>query len=746
MKTNQPDEIVQLGPVTIARFGRVLYMKSNLDEKTHKEYMEQWKNARPQLKKDINEAIDRLADLVKTHDPLILLKSIALSNLFADPETYREITHEGSEARVELLMSASTAFTYPQTPITPSSEVLQEVSELLTKTLNDVFWYFGTDIATKGDQGVESEIRQMLIGRALGIRGEAYWQHIKEMFLEVYSQHNEFLSKEFGFTGGQFLDTLEHAEQCVNQQKQNMFSQIEEPYSKAKQAHEIFKRWAKGKEHEFSNIQDMMEAFLSENPDVDRDMAEFRQALETTASMNIFKVTPRNETDTSVLESISCSFGDNRDFFEKLPEWKGWPLNPSLIFERPVIYHNGEFYLFHIPLALRAAGYLLERLIEGRSPRYYELQFLQARDEYLEKKSLQLLEKLLPGANTYGNLYYPIVADGQESWVETDGLLLFGDTIFILEAKAGKLTARARRGSILRLKHNLEEIIGKAYEQSLRTLNYIKSKSEVQLFDEKHNPVISIKAAGISDFFLINISFEQLTFLAAHLASMKKLGIIKGREWPWTVSLNDLRAISEILEHPVEFIHYLKCRIKANEIEQLQFFDELDIFMVYLKEGLYLDSKKVKEFTQVTTLGYTEDLDSYFMFKEGLRSEIPKPKQQMPPNFEKLITMLEENRPPGFVRAALLMLDCDDESRKKIDGHLERIEEECLADKKSHSFSWELKDRALLIACVPAHIEDIIQEWGSRYIRDHHISNVIAISYTPKLTDGDIRVKVFQTT
>ncbi|MDD5313118.1 MAG: hypothetical protein PHO26_08815, partial [Dehalococcoidia bacterium] len=469
---------------------------------------------------------------------------------------------------------------------------------------------------------------------------------------------------------------------------------------------------------------------------------ELFEIFETTANQNIFKIVPRDKTDEMVLTSSSCSFGDNRDFFEKLPDWKGWPLNPSIIYERPVIYHSGDFYLFHIPLVLRALGYLLERLIESKDHTYYETHFLPDRDVYVEKKGIELLQKILPDSRAYPNLYYPVIINGTESWVETDGLLLFGDTLFILETKAGKLTASARRGSILRLKDNLDEIIGKAYEQSLRTLNYIKSTNEAPFFDEKHNPVISIKVSEVNDFFLINISFAQLTFLASHLASIKKLGIINGYEWPWTISLNDLRAIAEIIEHPVEFIHYLKSRIKANDIEQLQFYDELDYLMVYLKEGLYIDSKKIIEFTQVTPIGYTEELDSYFMYKEGLRSKVPKPKQHIPPNLEKLITMLEKNKPLGFIRAALILLDCDDESRKKIDYHLERIEKEYLVDKKPHSVRWELKDCALLVACVPAHMDNMIDEWMNRYIQKNHIHNVVAISYTPNLIDKDIRVKI----
>lgn len=737
-------EVLQLGPITIERIGRLIYMRSNWDPEEHRRYMQQVKQARPRFKRDIDDKIQRLSNLVKEYNSLVLLTAMSLTNLFADPENYRETTHTGSEAKVELLMSIATAFPYPSNPKVSTLKVQQEVSGLLDEILNDAFSYYGSEIAETGDRGVESELRQMLLGFALKVRGPAYWPHLKQTFLEVYIPHDEFLAREFGFTARQFLDTLEYAEQAVMKRVRETMGSAQK---KLERSHSKFVDWSEGKETEFSSIEELMCAFLSAHPEVVEDMEEFRETLETSGGQDMFKVTPRNEADTRILEAIACTFGDNLDFFEKLPRWSGWPLNPSLIYEKPVICHAGSFYLFHSPLALRSVGYLLERLIESIDSQYFDLQFLTARDEYLELKSLELLGNLLPRSDIYPKLHYPIVVGGKEQWVETDGLIAFGNILIIVEAKAGKLSARARRGSILRLKDNLKDILGKAHEQGMRTLKYIKSTAEAPFYDARRNPVVCLKANQFADIFVVTVSYEQLGFLAAQLTSIEKMGVIKGQEWPWAVYLNDLRVISEILEHPTQFIHYLKRRILVNDFDNFKFADELAILMFYLKEGLYFDGAKLNDKTQVSPLGYAEDLDSYYLFREGVRTEVPKPRQEIPELFEQLITVLERSRPPAFVEAAIVLLDCSKQTRAQIAEQILRMEKEFSQDDRPHTASlvFSTEESAILLACLHSDDERRITNWAGSYLR-RGFKKVLAISWQYPLKDGNITVRRFVAT
>ena len=162
---------------------------------------------------------------------------------------------------------------------------------------------------------------------------------------------------------------------------------------------------------------------------------------------------------------------------------------------------------------------------------------------------------------------------------------------------------------------------------------------------DPRQPKVTVKLSDFNRVFVINVTLEQLGTVATHISSMSDLGIIKQKEWPWVVNLNDLRAISEIIEHPTEFIHYLTRRLQANDIVQLRLFNELDFFMLYIKEGLYWQLAELDRNTMFTAMGYTEELDAYYFYKEGIRSPVPKPKQPVPDGLNNLITALEKGQP-----------------------------------------------------------------------------------------------------
>ncbi|MFD6811787.1 preprotein translocase subunit SecA, partial [Streptomyces anthocyanicus] len=58
---------------------------------------------------------------------------------------------------------------------------------------------------------------------------------------------------------------------------------------------------------------------------------------------------------------------------------------------------------------------------------------------------------------------------------------------------------------------------------------------------------------------------------------------------PWTVSLYDLRAISELVERPAELIVYLRRRTDPETTPRFGVIDELDLFLAFHDNGLYVE-------------------------------------------------------------------------------------------------------------------------------------------------------------
>lgn len=736
-------EVVDLGPIRIERVGRVLYMRSNLDADSHAQQMERWRDHRPDFKKSIDDEIQRLRELLTANNPLSVLGHIASVNLFGNPEEYRETTHEGSEASVELAMSLATSLPFPEAASTPAQDAVSECIQLSRQILDDCFWYYGTEVAEKGDKGVETEIRQLLLGKALQVRGDAYWPHIRQTFLEIYSPLASELSKLVGFTPDQFLDTLEWAENEINGRIISDFSKAKVAYDKAKESHGLFKQWSEGKNSLFGTVDEMMTAFAKEYPHVKEDVGRLYDVLSQVIGEDSFAVVPRNEVDKKVLDSVSTEFGENAGFWEYLSDSRGWPLNDSVIHKKPVIRHSGKYFLFHTPLALRSITKLLALVVIDKADKQFETRLLHRRDDYLEDKGVDLLTVILQGCKTYTNVFYP--NDSGQGWLETDGLIVYGDTLLIVEAKAGRLSPSAWRGGFRSFNRGVRDIVGVAHQQGLSVLKYLNGRDIAQFYNERRQPVVALRRTDFVGVFVINVTLEQLGMVATHISWISDLGIIRGKEWPWVVNLNDLRVISEVVEHPTEFIHYLMRRLRANDFVQLQLFDELSFFMLYLKEGLHWKGGKLDQNIMITMMGYTEELDSYYLYKEGKRSPVLKPRQPIPEGLNSLITALEIGQAKGFVRACLALYDRDDVDRTKISENISRIDSECASQgrPKSISLVFNESQTSLLIGASPAHSYAWVKNWADRHSSKHGARTIVAITWEPPISKDSVRVDLF---
>ena len=122
-----------------------------------------------------------------------------------------------------------------------------------------------------------------------------------------------------------------------------------------------------------------------------------------------------------------------------------------------------------------------------------------------------------------------------------------------------------------------------------------------------------------ADFWMINVSAENLGHLAAHLNSLRALNLMQVSEWPWSVFVNDLRVISELIEFPSEFFHYLQKRIRLNEFPQFSSSDELEIFMFYLHRGLHFDEEKLSKLEMFLADGLYGGFGSLLQLSSGDR-------------------------------------------------------------------------------------------------------------------------------
>jgi len=230
------------------------------------------------------------------------------------------------------------------------------------------------------------------------------------------------------------------------------------------------------------------------------------------------------------------------------------------------------------------------------------------RASYLEARTMELFAKMLPGAQVERTLYYTFDdGDGSRTY-ELDGLVLYGDTLLLLEQKAGGFPKIAREGGEP-LKKRLEGLIGAAHSQALRAERFIRGAGVAQ-FKRKDGTTFELRNANVAEIFLVATTLEELQAFPAQLRVLSELGVLPAGELPWAVPLMDLEAIADLVEWPAQLIHYLRRRIPLN-VAPVSVVDELDLFGNYLQDGLDPQAVFGNE-AMVQLASYTALFDSYF--------------------------------------------------------------------------------------------------------------------------------------
>jgi hypothetical protein len=398
-------------------------------------------------------------------------------------------------------------------------------------------------------------------------------------------------------------------------------------------------------------------------------------------------------------------------------------------------------------LALRNALGLLEGIIETTDADYYRDKFLPARDNYLEEAAGNLLAQMLKGSDLHRNLFYDFEQDGETRRSEVDRVIVYGEALLVVEAKAGKFSSSARRGAPKSLQSDLKDILDKAFTQGTRLLNVLRSKSELPLFGERGNEMLRLRRTDFRHQFIITVSFDSLGLLQCNLNGVRRLGLIQGTEWPWAVSLSDLRVIAEQVEHPSTFIHYLTRRIEVNDLDTLNVRDELDLFGMYRHGQLFFPRGEKPEYTQMTIVGFTDEFDAYYDGLVGWRPRVPKPRHPMLPRNEMLLTALEEQRPKNFLTGCLDFLDVDGKTADLINTSLDQIQTAYSSRKKPQAMilTFDREKQFLVIGCAPKGICPPLRGFSQfvEAMKDKNPTRVTAIFFQPPLAQAAMSVSTW---
>jgi len=685
-KPDKPDEVFEAPGFRMERRGRFASLQTRRTPEEHRRFIRRVVDSRPKLLQDAQKATQDLLDLAHRFNSLELLAQLWFANSVGDPDEYKEYSFEGRPPYVEHLavLELKDPGHQVRTLEMPSGADIEKAQELLETIFQRTFFYYGSEALDPDKPGPIprlAELRFDTIVHELVVRSPTYYSHFADILQELFGEQfvSEWMRSELGFD-------IKQALKCIQAISDLMMARLRDRREKAiKFAADLrnyvkeFKKTGKftGPEqarevtNRIRNMRGKEAKRAIKAAAIAWTFYELHETVAFTATELAEKAGVELTAVESLLKNFCLQFGSTPSDYV-LPQ----PTSPLRL--RPVIKFGEKYFCPAVHLLIWALKPQVERLLKPGSTQSINSnanlweRYQKRRSDFLLQGGLTYFRDLLPRSKAYRNLNYTILEDGVEKVVELDGLVLFDRYVFLIEAKAGELSPSARRGGKLRLVSDLKELVEDPHRQALRASAYI-SAVERPTFQLEDGNTVQLEKKDYKEIFMVTLTLESIDVFTKELYQLRELGIFETDEFPWAISINDLRIIAETLDVPVQFIHFLKWRLYLNQRIKITAQSELDWLGSYLAERPKLPSVRVA--VDFMTLGtYTTQFDDFYLYEQGERTKPAlRPSQFCPPEIKALLVAIERLDGHDYTAAAEALLSLTFEERKLLARQIRKL-------------------------------------------------------------------------
>ncbi|MDH5402050.1 MAG: hypothetical protein OEY49_06130 [Candidatus Heimdallarchaeota archaeon] len=680
---------------------------------------EKIKKLRKETKKQMEILFSKLEQMLLEYNPIQTLTALSHILLLSKNSNMLKAksgldNFPDDEIAIEYLMSFILSLEYTSTQIEiprDNVNIIKEIYQIIESIFHATKNYFFTEFAEDRYSPKEQEIRFRLIMKSMNLKGHYYLTHYYLFINEFVHLISSFNANEFG---EKISFSLLDIWNFINQTTKNvlrkylletdiisLMNEMQDKYENYMLSFEqgnlelsdylveqfdIIGKTITDENEKIEKIREtIFEDIKNRNFDLYDKIIQNKKELGGNPEPILkFIIRPNSDLEKDMLKAISLKIGNNKDIFAP-PNYAYNILNPTAIHYQPIIFNDKNYYCFHHLLPLRNLLSISENLIKINNKSYIK-KFLKQRDKFTEKKTKELFQKLLQSdsSKTFNSLYY--------GDYELDIMIIQDRALFLIEVKAGMLPDSASRGSVKSYLSGMEELIGKAFEQAERALNYISTNSSAKFYEENRKTlIVEINSNDFDNIIPISVLLENIGDSITNLGLMNKLNLVSGYNF-WAVNIFDLYVFADLIRYPSQLIHYLKRRFNFKGKEKLGHIDELEFLGLYLKNNGYLSEETEKEIDKMDTIfldGFMEDIDAYFYAQDAnllldKNEPLPKlPRQEMSKYFEYLLKILNKQKPDYFTVVSILLMDLDQEARELIHNKIEEWE----SDTEDHAFT-----------------------------------------------------------
>ena len=247
---------------------------------------------------------------------------------------------------------------------------------------------------------------------------------------------------------------------------------------------------------------------------------------------------------------------------------------------RPLLRDGDRYYLFNI-YNLTESAY--------QSPFYwmwddkpYRPSISKNRGDFTENFSERRLVHVFGRNNVHASVE---LYQGNKCIGEIDVLVVFGDRLIILEAKAKQLTIPARQGKDENLQSDFQAAIQLAYDQASGSAKLILDGTVTLIKRDKSALTFSEPIKRIYLMTVVSDHYPALTYQAGQFLKVEKQDHVAA---PYVTDVFHLDVLAEMLDSPLYFLSYIDRRTEY--FEKLSTSFEMTILSYHLQKNLWIEN------------------------------------------------------------------------------------------------------------------------------------------------------------
>ena len=507
------------------------------DQAAWEQELKSWAEGYPEEAARVAGELEAILRQFNTFD---ILAQFGCRNLFYIADSYEEPLHDGHSAFVEYvtLLALKGDFVQEQSrPIAP--EDLDKLQKLATEAFDMGARFRAAQLVDRRDvvDRPLEDVRTVSQIHELMVRAMVYPMHLCEVLSGLFTPFDAELEALAGFTTRSAVQLRGSINTLISGRMQ---SKVAESKRRSKELFRQVRARKRDSNVEVSLPEDWVK-LLMQLPDqkvrlylrrmaVIWSFSDFGQTVSFTAKDLSAVMDGFTDEIESLLGYLSVGFGSvDSDFYI--------PKGDHILKKKPMLRHQSRYQVPSEPVLRDAMIPAMQSVVT--SERRLKDRYVKHRHDFLLRKGIECLQKILPGASVDTNLYY----DSEGERCELDALIRYDTILILLEGKGAPLSPAAKRGAPISLKGDLRKIITRAFRQGFRAHSFLQKGGEE--FERRDGSALEVSLGDFREVFTISLHLEQIGHLTSLDSSVEVLDLpIDSPEQFWMVSLYDLMTFS----------------------------------------------------------------------------------------------------------------------------------------------------------------------------------------------------------